>query len=470
MKALYLAVSLGFAALSGAVHAQSADATPEAIARGKYLATAADCAACHTATQGGKPFAGGYGIASPLGTIYSSNITPSKTAGIGNYTEADFARALRQGVRQDGAHLYPAMPYTSYAKLSDQDVASLYTYFMHAVPAVDDVPKQTALPFPFNIRASMIVWNAMFLDDHRFVSDPSKTDQVNRGAYLVDALGHCAECHTPRNTLMASKDGLNLSGGSLGSWYAPNITSDSTSGIGKWSNAQIVQYLHTGNVPGLAQAAGPMAEAVTNSLQYLNQPDLEAIAAYLKTTKPIDTSTGSAAGSDGTSRSTYGEARSTADAYRGTLAQSTSGAQIYSGTCAACHRSNGAGTGDDIYPQLFHNTATGADRATNLIATILFGVDRTVDGKQKLMPGFGPQAYVNKLSYQEVADVSNYVLKQYGNPAVTVTAQDVETVAKGGPPSPLAKLGQFTRPALIVLVIIVLLILRVSIFRRRKMR
>jgi mono/diheme cytochrome c family protein len=449
---------LGMSAMSAsAAMAQSGavDADQSLIEHGKYLATAADCAACHTASNGGRPFAGGYAISSPLGTIYSSNITPSKTAGIGNYSEADFARALREGIRSDGSHLYPAMPYTSYSGLSDKDVAAMYAYFMHAVPAVDTKPKETALPFPFNIRASMAVWNALFLKNARAVPDANASEQLNRGAYLVNNLAHCAECHTPRNALMSIQDSLNLSGAPLGSWYAPNITSDPVSGIGSWTNAQIVQYLQTGNVPGLAQAAGPMAEAITNSLQYLSKPDLESIAAYLKATKPISTE----ASGTSAARNTFGSAHSADNVYRGIPANPSSGAQIFSGTCAACHRANGSGTDDGFYPKLFNNTATGAPHANNLIATILFGVDRTVDGKEKFMPGFGPHAYVNQLSYQEVAEVSNYVLKQYGNPSVTVTAQDVQTVAEGGRPSPLLKLGKLAMPALIVLLVIVVLLL-----------
>ena len=444
------------------------DAEKAMVERGHYLATAADCAACHTA-GGGSPFAGGYPIASPLGTIYSSNITPSTSAGIGDYSEQDFVRAVREGIRRDGSHLYPAMPYTSYAGLSDADMTALYAYFMHGVAAVDQAPPKTALPFPFSLRASMAVWNAVFLHDQRFSPDAAHTAEVNRGAYLVQNLAHCAECHTPRNALMGLDTAHDLSGGAVGSWYAPNITDDPVKGIGHWTDAQLLSYLKTGRAAGIAQAAGPMAEAVTNSLQYLSDSDLQSIVAYLRTTG----SGGGSAGSTTTAtpgRAGFGSAQSAEAETRGILADSSNGAQLYSGNCAACHRADGSGSPDGAYPALFGNTATGASNANNLISTILFGVDRTVAGKQVLMPAFGPHGYVNKLSYQEVADLSNYVLTQYGNPKVRVTAQDVAVVAQGGPVPLIAKVGHYAVQLVVVALLIVLLIVLLITRRLRRTR
>lgn len=184
------------------VYAGTAAATDKASAeqlqRGQYLATAGDCVACHTA-PGGKPFAGGLPVPTPIGTIFATNITPSKMAGIGNYTEQQFSDALRRGIRADGARLYPAMPYTAYAQISDDDVQALYAWFMHGVSAVDTVPAPTRLPFPFNIRLSMAAWNLLFLDSKPFTPDPGKSADWNRGAYLVRGLAHCSTCHTPRN-------------------------------------------------------------------------------------------------------------------------------------------------------------------------------------------------------------------------------------------------------------------------------
>ncbi len=424
------------------------------IAKGRYIATASDCAACHTAPHGGKPFAGGYGIASPLGTIFSTNITPSKTDGIGNYTEEEFAQAVRDGVAKDGSHLYPAMPYTAYAKMTDEDVKALYAYFMLEVRPVDHQPQKTDLAFPFSVRASMAAWNLLFLDKTRFTPNSNKSQQWNRGAYLSEALAHCSTCHTPRNDLMAEQASQALSGGSLGSWYAPNITSDPVSGIGGWSQEELVQYLRTGQVAGKAQAAGPMAEAIEHSLQHLTDEDLKAIAAYIKDVAPVSSG-------DKTPRDKFGRPSVTEYALRGLPGEepAESGFRIFSGVCANCHQMNGEG--NNHYPSLFHNTVTGADRSDNLLSAILFGVNRTVDGETAFMPGFGPDAfYTDHLSDQEIADVSNYVLKQYGNPDVKVTAADVKLIREGGPKPLIATLAPFAAPAIGVgiLILIVLIV------------
>jgi mono/diheme cytochrome c family protein len=413
--------------------ADAAASSADLVARGRYLATAADCAACHTA-PGGRPFAGGDAITTPLGTIYSSNITPSAAFGIGGESRDAFAQAVRDGVRKDGAHLYPAMPYTAYSGLSDPDIDALYAYFMHGVSPVDAQPRPTALGFPFNIRASMILWNLMFHKDRRFAADPARSPEYNRGAYLAQALGHCSTCHTPRSWLMAENAARPLAGGSLGSWYAPNITSDATSGVGGWTDADLYQYLRTGHISGKAQAAGPMAEAVQNSLQYLTDPDLKALVTYIKQSPAI--------ASPGVSqpRYAYGLASASEASLRGNV-DTDKGWQIFSGSCAACHQANGTGTQNNAYPSLFHNTTTGAERADNLVTTILFGLSRTVDGKTTFMPGFGPQAsFTERLSDDEIAAVSNYVLAQYGNPSVKVTAADVVTIRNGGPTPLLARL------------------------------
>ena len=455
------AVVLVLAAGGGLAHAQGSPADAGLVEQGRKLALAADCAACHTAPRGGAAFAGGYAISSPLGAIFASNITPSRTAGIGDYTPEDFARALRQGIRKDGAHLYPAMPYTAYTQLSDADTAALYAYFMHGVAPVDTPAPATDLPFPFNIRQSMAIWNALFLKDQRFVADAGQTAEWNRGAYLAGALAHCSTCHTPRNALMAEKAGSDfLAGGSVGSWYAPNITSDTTSGIGGWSEAELVQYLKTGRVAGKAQAAGPMAEAVEHSLQYLPDADLKALAVYLKQTPAV-------AGSGTQPRYAYGKVSASEVESRGVADGVDTGWRIFSGSCAHCHQANGTGTDNGNYPSLFHNTATGGDRPDNLIATILYGVDRTVDGKPHFMPAFGPQAaFTDRLDDASIAAVSNYVLAQYGNPAVKVSEQDVRDVRQGGKPPLLAVLRPWIVPAIVVLVVLLL----IAFAARRRLR
>lgn len=440
---LALATALDLGA-STVVHAQDAGSNEAVAQRGHYLAIAADCAACHTAPDGGKAFAGGYGIASPLGSIYSTNITPSKNYGIGNYTEKEFAHALREGVRRDGAHLYPAMPYTSYTKLTDDDIHALYVYFMSSVKPVESSPQKTALPFPYNIRASMAIWNALFLDDTRFKPDPSKSVEVNRGQYLSYALAHCDTCHTPRNAMMAEKGSSPLAGASLSSWYAPNVTSDPVSGIGGWSNEDLFRYLKTGDVPGKAQAGGPMAEAIEHSFQYLDDADIRAMVAYIKQVPAISDSKDKAA------RDSYGKTSDREAVYRALPTNRISrGEYLFSGECAACHRPTGQGSPDGYYPQLFHNTAVGAPIADNLITTILMGVRREVNGHTTYMPGFGEGSYVDTLSDQDIADISNYVEQHFGNPNVKVTPDDVKLIRSGGPKPLIAQLGAYTVPAMI---------------------
>jgi len=441
-----------------AAPAPAANGQDARLERGRYLAIAADCMACHTAASG-KPYAGGYAIDSPLGTIYATNITPSKKGGIGHYTEAEFARALRQGVRADGSHLYPAMPYTSYALLTDADVGDLYHYFMHAVQPVDEPARQTKLPFPFNIRLSMMGWNALFLDNKRFVPDAGKSAQINRGAYLSEGLAHCSACHTPRNMLMAEVGSQKLAGADLGSWHAPNITSDKISGIGGWTDVEIAAYLKTGHVEGKGQAAGGMAEAIQNSLQFLHDDDVAAIVAYLRTVPPVR-----AAGQQKAAFS-HGSAISEEAGLRG-MASATerhslnSGAVLFSGYCASCHSASGAGSTGQAYPALFHNTATGAETPANLVSAILFGVERKI-GKEgaeveAFMPRFDQRSYVQSLTDEQIASIANYVLKQYGNPAVSVTPAYVAQARSGGEKPVLARLPHFIVPvgvaALLVLI------------------
>ncbi|WP_158785206.1 c-type cytochrome [Pantoea sp. BAV 3049] len=438
-------------------HITLACAKEDTIAKGKYLATAADCGACHTSPHHGALMAGGYAIRSPMGSIYASNITPSRSEGIGDYSEEEFARAVRQGVNKQGQHLYPAMPYTSYAKINDKDIHALYQYFMHGVQPVDTPVPPTRLPFPFNIRASMSVWNLLFAG--RFTPTANKSPEINRGDYLVNALAHCDTCHTPRNALMGQQNTKAFSGGSLGSWYAPNITPDPHSGIGNWSSAELAQYLKTGHLSGKAQAAGPMAEAIEHSLQHLSDRDIQAMVAYLRQVPAINT--GAAV-----PRDSYGKAADSEQRLRGQTPVDP-GWEVFSGSCANCHQSNGQGNAE--YPSLYHNSATGADRPDNLVSAILYGVQREVNGKAISMPAFGEDAdFTTRLSDRQIADVSNYVLKNFGNPEISVTAAQVKTLREGGDTPLLVRL---TRPAVLAGVVTIILLAGVAgtvIVRRRR--
>lgn len=456
-----------FAGFTGAASAQ--DSQLDLIAKGKLVATAADCQACHTNPEGGKAFAGDYAIHSPMGTIYTTNITPSKAFGIGNYTEEQFSRAVRDGVRPDGENLYPAMPYTSYSHMSDDDIKAMYAYFQHGVTPVEQPTKQTALPFPFNMRIAMAGWNMLYLDSSAFKPDPTKSDEWNRGAYLVNGAGHCDTCHTPRNLMMGEVTSKPLAGGMVGPWFAPNISSDPVSGIGNWSQAQLVEYMKTGRALGKNQAAGPMAEAVQNSLQYLPESDLNAIAFYLKSSTPIrDPADKKSADSFGSRHVNVEEGLRGAHPYN---ANHTiiGGAALFSGYCASCHQPDGGGSSNQAYPSLYNNTATGLTNASNLVSAILYGVDRQVGDQHVLMPKFGEGSYVGQLTDAQIADISNYVLTQYGNPDIQVSAHDVAVLRAGGPTTLLAELQPYMAPAMIVGVVVLLLLI-VWLFRRRHVR
>ncbi|WP_219115851.1 cytochrome c [Janthinobacterium sp. UMAB-56] len=430
----------------------------QSIERGRYLATAGDCIACHS-VPGGKPMAGGLALATPLGPIVATNITPSKTHGIGNYTLQQFSDALRRGVRADGAHLYPAMPYTAYAKVTDDDTAALYAYFMHDVAAVDAAPAtRTDLPFPFNIRLSMAGWNVLFLDTKPFVADASKSMEWNRGAYLAQGLAHCGTCHTPRNALMAEQLSKALGGADLGTWHAPNISSDSNSGIGSWSQQALAVYLRTGRAAHRGQAAGPMAEVIDHSLKHLSDADLNAIAHYLKSVPAVRDA------ADTKPVTQWGQAGDDLRAIRGVpLPQNLntmSGAQLYDAQCASCHQARGEGSFDGSLPPLFHNSATGRSNSNNLVMAMLDGVARQDGGSGQLMPAFR-----HTLTDEQIVTLGNYVQTMYGNPAIKVTAQQVATLRNGGAPSNLIGLA---RAGIIVGVLLLLALLVWWRGRRRK--
>jgi len=436
----FLLIALGL--LAGASQTVRADDTIE---RGRYLSVAADCVACHTSPKQGKPYAGGYAIASPLGEIWASNITPSKSHGIGTYSEADFAKAVREGVRKAGAQLYPAMPYTSYAKLTAEDIHALYVYFMQAVAPVDEEAQATELPFPFSVRSSMAVWNLLFLDKKPFQTDPAKGAQWNRGAYLVEGLAHCSSCHSPRGLMMQEVGDKAFAGGSLGDWYAPNITSHPISGIGGWTDDELAQYLKTGRVAGKGQAGGGMAEAVTNSLSKLRDEDISAIVTYLRTVPAVaDKDATRAAFAWGDAARTPGE-----QAVRGTDAPLASGAVLYSGLCASCHGSRGEGSQDGYYPSLVHNSTVGMVRPQNHVATIIGGIDREVDGEHVLMPHFSEGSFVQALSDADVAAVASYVRASVG-PGDQVTEAQVALIRDGGEKPLLAKIARLWLPLLIL--------------------
>jgi mono/diheme cytochrome c family protein len=373
---------------------------------------------------GGKPFAGGLPLATPVGAIISTNITPSKKDGIGNYTFEQFTDAVRRGVAPDGVYLYPAMPYTAYEQLTNDDMKALYAYFMHGVEPVDGATPRTNLPFPFDNRILMRGWDAMFLSGKQFEPESDKSAEWNRGVYLVKGLAHCGTCHTARNMMMAEENSRALGGASIGTWLAPNITPDVNSGIGGWSEQDIVDYLHTGHAADKAQAAGPMSEAIDKSLRYLTESDTRAIAIYLKSTPAVH--------DNGDTRPPFqwGAPGNDLAAVRGiawpTNPDQLSGPQLYDAHCASCHQSNGEGRGNGGLPSLFHNTALGRTNTDNLVMVILDGIKHQADVPDMLMPGFR-----GELSDRQIAILGSYLTKQYGNPDAKVEAGQVADLRAG---------------------------------------
>ncbi|WP_196488085.1 c-type cytochrome [Burkholderia cepacia] len=371
-----------------------------AIARGEYLARAGDCIACHTA-DGGQSFAGGLPMQTPFGTLVSSNITPDKETGIGQWSDAEFLRAVKHGIGRHGEHLYPAMPYNAYAKVSDQDVLDIKTYLDTVTPVRHSV-ESNQLPFPFNIRLMMFGWNLLFFDDTPFAPDPKRSVEWNRGAYLVQGLGHCTSCHTAKNFLGGDKAWLE--GGNLQGWHAPEITGNPYTGIGGWSVGDIIEYLQAGG-NARSVASGPMAEAVTNSLQYLTRADLGAMAMYLK----------SVPGSDRTKPAPLAA----------TDVAMVRGRSLFDANCAACHASSGAGV-PGMVSSLRTSAGVQASDPVNMLRTMLVGSRGAVTVRNPTgaaMPNFSW-----KLTDAEMADVATYVRNSFGNAAAPVGADDVKKI------------------------------------------
>jgi len=454
-RTLVLLLMLTLSVQASPVAAQVEDGA--AVKRGQYLALAGDCIACHT-TAGGKPMAGGLVMPSPIGNIVSTNITPSRSHGIGNYSLEQFSAAVRKGVRADGAHLYPAMPYPSYALVSDEDMADLYAYFMRGVDPVDTAPAvNTELPFPFNIRMSMAAWNLLFLDERPYRADTTKSAEWNRGAYLARGLAHCGACHTPRNMLMAENQSREFGGAFVGPWLAPNITPDERSGIGGWSVHELVDYMRFGHASDKGQASGPMLEAVDHSLRYLSEPDLRAMAVYLKEMPAIRSNT--------SVRPAYawGGPSPGLQEVRGMALprepEKATGEQLYDAHCATCHPAGGEGTPGGGMPPLFHNTTVGHIDTSNLVLVILGGIHHTGSTLEVTMPGFA-----DTLTDTEVATLGTYLVKNFGNPAAVVTEAQVRQLRAGGEPSQLVTLARVG----IVLGLLVLAGLIYLVVRRRR--
>lgn len=388
-----------------------AEAPAFTLEEGEYVARAADCVACHS-VEDGAPFAGGLEMGTPLGSIFATNITPDPEHGIGNYTLADFDNAVRRGVLPDGTRIYPAMPYPSYAKMTDEDIAKLYDYFMnHVEPVAEPVPTNN-IPWPLNIRWPLELWNAAFYESGTYEPDPEQDDLWNRGAYLVQGAGHCGSCHTPRGLAIQEKgydesDPAFLSGGLLDGWYAPPLRNGEISGIGHWSEEDIVAYLRNGrNVHSVV--FGTMMEAFNNSTTFMTDEDLEGIARYLASLpgESIDWS--------------YDES-TTERLVSGDLSDDP-GAQIYLARCSYCHGRDGLGRGEYLPPLAGASSVVAPfpDSAINL----------TLNGAGRVVAGGVPDSYRMPpfrvpLNDREIADVITFIRSAWGNDASAVTPEQV---------------------------------------------
>ncbi len=381
------------------------------VERGEYLARAADCMVCHTAA-GDKEYAGGLGFKLPFGTLYSTNITPDKDTGIGNYTDQQFLDALHRGKRRDGARLYPAMPYTSYTYITDADALAIKAYLFSLEPVRAEARTNT-LMFPFNQRWAMAFWSALFNPDRRFQPDTSQSPEWNRGAYLAEALAHCGECHTPRNLAFALDNRKKFGGAVTAGWRAFNISSDKTTGLGNWKDDDIASYLSIGHAEGHGTASGPMGEAVDHSFSKLAQEDIKAVVAYLRTVPAIASADlpATTAPPASPSHKTGG----TADLL---------GKKVFEGACVSCHGWTGE-SAVSPFATLTGAWAVNDPAATNVAQIVISGTKRHTPSNALSMPAFG-----SSHSDTEIAAVANYVTARFGSKGSQITAQDVAELRK----------------------------------------
>jgi mono/diheme cytochrome c family protein len=370
------------------------------IERGRYLTAVADCTACHTDPADNRPFAGGRPVQTPFGSVLAANITPDEQTGIGHWTFEQFDAAVRGGRRPDGKRLYPAMPFVYYSRMSRSDVNAIRAYLATVAPVHKQV-ESNQLPFPFDIRWGMRLWDALYFKEEPFKPDPSRPEAWNRGAYLVQGPGHCAACHTPKTWLGGDRKDESLQGYSLQGWFAPNITNDPSRGLGNWSSADLVAYLKTGH-NRFAGAAGPMAEEVVHSSSRMTDSDLSAIATYLES-EP----SGSVASDK---------------PLAATNPVMTSGAAIYQDLCSACHRHDGSGV-PYLIPDLSHSASVQSREATSMLRVVLEGAQTAATVDEPTGPAM--PAFAWQLDDAQIAAVTTYLRNSWGHAAPATTPGDV---------------------------------------------
>ena len=372
--------------------------------QGAYLARAGNCMACHTA-QGGDAFAGGRAIATPFGTVFSSNLTPDAQTGLGRWSASDFWQALHHGRSKDGRLLNPAFPYTNYTQVTRADSDALYAYLQTLPPSIKP-NKEHAMRWPFGTQAALATWRALYFTPGEFKVEPSKPAEWNRGAYLVRGLGHCAACHTPRNALGGNKNSSDLAGGMVSqqNWYAPSLRNVQEGGTSENLAQDMLALLKTGIHPG-GSAIGPMAEVVKGSTQHLSDDDLKAMVVYLKSLTPPSTPT--------SLPSKRNEERKPSTAL---------GAKLYEDRCIQCHGAQGEGV-NGAYPPLANNRAVTLNNPVNLVQIVLYGgyAPATTGNPRP----YGMPPYVLQMNDKETASVLNYIRNSWGNRAPEVTELDV---------------------------------------------
>jgi alcohol dehydrogenase (quinone), cytochrome c subunit len=384
------------------------------VARGAYLAKVGDCVACHSAPKG-KPFAGGLPMTTPMGKIYTTNITPDPDAGIGRWTEEDFDHALREGVAKDGHNLYPAMPYTSYAKVRDDDVKALYAYFMKGVAPVNQPNRESDIPFPLNMRWPLKFWNLVFLEKGEYRDKDGKDVGWNRGAYLIQGLGHCSACHTPRGIAFQEKasdesGGAWLTGGLLDGWFASNLTGEQNVGLGRWSEAELSAFLKTG-ANAHASAFGSMTDVINNSTQAMNDEDVAAMSHYLK----------SLPASGGTGAPVYAYDPNVTKVSLSRPANDP-GAKVYTAYCMHCHGVDGKAFAPFLAPLAGNPNVLEKDPSSLINVTLNGTHDLVIQG----IPAAYPMPrYAPVLNDQQIADVLTFVRAGWNNGAPAVSAAEV---------------------------------------------
>lgn len=369
------------------------------VEKGRYLATVADCAACHTDPDGGKPYAGGRSIETPFGNVVSANITPDRETGIGAWSDEQFDNAVRRGIRPGGQRLYPAMPYPAYTKMSRDDVIAIRAYLASIEPVKNGVDRST-LPFPFSIRTSMLGWDWLFFAPGEYKPDPQKPPEWNRGRYLVEGPGHCTSCHTSKNFLGGDKSSGYLRGYLIQGWFAPDLTNDERKGIGRWSIDDLITYLKTGH-NNTSTATGPMAEEIGHSSSRWNDDDLKAAAIYLKSLPGQKDAPAQVAAND---------------------PAMVAGQAIYRDECSACHMIDGKGV-PKLFPSLADAPTVRSDDPASVIRVILRGARSVATGSEPTAPGM--PAFAWQLTDEQVAAVATYIRNAWPPSAAAVSTDQV---------------------------------------------